>query len=158
MLPVAAIALSLAACGDDDIDNAASRNLSVIQITPSADYIKLDETKPDEVALTLEWSPAHNYGNEYITTYEYEMQLDGSAADKLHEYEDDAVFRRSYTNKELQDMLVDKFGQTTSTLGTMISPLQHRLTALVLSCLTLLRQTLRLRPMEQSSSLPTRCG
>ena len=27
MLPVAAIALSLAACGDDDIDNAASRNL-----------------------------------------------------------------------------------------------------------------------------------
>ena len=120
MLPVAAIALSLAACGDDDIDNAASRNLSVIQITPSADYIKLDETKPDEVALTLEWSPAHNYGNEYITTYEYEMQLDGSAADKLHEYEDDAVFRRSYTNKELQDMLVDKFGQTTSTLGTMI--------------------------------------
>ena len=47
MLPVAAIALSLAACGDDDIDNAASRNLSVIQITPSADYIKLDETKPD---------------------------------------------------------------------------------------------------------------
>ena len=50
MLPVAAIALSLAACGADDIDNAASRNLSVIQITPSADYIKLDETKPDEVA------------------------------------------------------------------------------------------------------------
>lgn len=120
MLPVAAIALSLAACGDDDIDNTASRNLSVIQITPSADYIKLDETKPDEVALTLEWSPAHNYGNEYITTYEYEMQLDGSAADKLHEYEDDAIFRRSYTNKELQDMLVNQFGQTTSTLGTMI--------------------------------------
>jgi len=119
-LPLAAVVLSMAACGDDDIDNSASRNLSVIQITPSADYIKLDESKPDEVALTLEWSPAHSYGNEYITTYEYEMSLVGSTADEVHEYEDDAVFRRSYTNKELQDILVNHFGQSTSTLGDMI--------------------------------------
>lgn len=119
-LPLAAVVLSMAACGDDDIDNSASRNLSVIQITPSAEYIKLDESKPEEVALTVEWSPAYGYGNEYITTYEYEMSLVGSKADEVHEYEDDAVFRRSYTNKELQDILVNRFGQSTSTLGEMI--------------------------------------
>lgn len=117
---LAVFALSFAACADDDIDNTASRNLSVIEITPSTDYIKLDESKPDEVALTLEWTAAHDYGYDYITTYEYEMELSGSKADEIHEYEDDAVFRRSYTNAELQDILVNQFGQTTSTLGTML--------------------------------------
>lgn len=117
---LAGVVLSMAACSDDEIDNTVSRNLSVIQLTPSTDYIKLDESKPDEPVLTLEWSTAHDYGNDYITTYEYEMELSGSTADAIHEYEDDEVFRRTYTNKELQDILVDQFGQTTSTVGTMM--------------------------------------
>ncbi len=101
---------------NDDIDNSYSRNQSVIELQPSGDYIKLDESNPDATALTLDWTTAHNYGNDYITTYKYEMRVSGSTADEIMEYEDDGHFSRSYTNKQLQDLLVEHFGQLTSTI------------------------------------------
>ena len=52
----------MAASCNDDIDNYYSRNQSEITIEGSGEYIKLDESKPDEVALTIDWSPAHDYG------------------------------------------------------------------------------------------------
>lgn len=118
LLPLCCLTLITTSCSNE-IDNLFSRNNSVIEITPSTDYIKLDETKPNETALTLNWTPAHDYGNDFITTYKYEIQLSGSAADEIKEYEDNGSFTRSYTNKELQDILVNNFGQTTSTLGVM---------------------------------------
>lgn len=101
---------------NDDIDNSYSRNQSVIELQPSGDYIKLDENNPDATALSLDWTTAHNYGNDYITTYKYEMRVSGSTADEIMEYEDDGHFSRSYTNKQLQDLLVEHFGQLTSTI------------------------------------------
>lgn len=108
----------VAGCDDNDIDNTYSRNLSVIQLSPSSDHIILDESAPDEVALTLEWNVAHDYGHEYITTYQYEVSAEGSTA-AIKEYEDDGIFRRQYTNRELQEMLTESFGQLTSTLCTL---------------------------------------
>lgn len=105
---------------EDDIDNTASRNKSEIELVASGDFIKLDENKPDETALTLEWTPAHDFGPDYITTYEYEIQLIGSEAQNIKGFDDDAEFHRSYTNKELQDMLVNHFGLTTSTIGEVL--------------------------------------
>lgn len=107
------------ACSDEDIDNAYSRNNSVIQISVSGDYLVLDESKPDEVALTLEWNEAHPYGNEYITTYQYQMDAVGSKASSIKEYEDDGVFRREYTNRELHELLTGHFGCLTSTVNTL---------------------------------------
>lgn len=118
-LPVAALAVAMAACSDNDIDNTYSKSLSIIQITTSSDYVVLDESTPDEVALTIEWSEAYDYGNEYITTYTYEYMLSTSSAEEVLEYEDDGMYYRSYTHKELQEILVDYFGQTTSTAGNM---------------------------------------
>lgn len=43
----------------------------------------------------------------------------GSKADAIKEYEDGGMFIRNYTNKELQDLLIDKFDQLTSTKGVM---------------------------------------
>lgn len=106
----------LAMSCNDDIDNSYSKNQSVIELQPSGDYIKLDESNPDATALTLEWTNAHNYGDDYITSYKYEMRVSGSTADEIMEYEDDGHFYRSYTNKQLQDLLVDHFGQLTSTI------------------------------------------
>ncbi|MEA4885462.1 MAG: SusE domain-containing protein [Bacteroides graminisolvens] len=103
-----------------EIDNLFSRNHSEIQLEPSGEYIKLDESKADETAFTLSWSPAHDFGDEYITTYKYKMQLIGSNADDIEEYEDDSHFLRSYTNKEMQDILVNHFGLTTSTVGEVL--------------------------------------
>ena len=110
---VGLLAFVAASC-DDDIDNFFSRNQSEITIDGSGEYIKLDESKPDEVALTIEWSPAHDYGYDYYTTYQYEISA-GSAATAIEEYEDGKVFHREYTNAELQDLLVNHFGVTTST-------------------------------------------
>lgn len=110
---VGLLAFTAASC-DDDIDNFFSRNQSEITIDGSGEYIKLDESKPDEVALTIEWSPAHDYGYDYYTTYQYEISA-GSDATAIEEYEDGKVFHREYTNAELQDLLVNHFGVTTST-------------------------------------------
>lgn len=104
---------------NDDIDNALSRNQSVIQLQTSSDYVVLDESRPDDVALTIEWDAAHDYGNEYLTTYVYEFSAVGSKAPTKKEYEDDGIFRREYTNSELQELLVGHFGCLTSTLTTL---------------------------------------
>lgn len=104
----------MAASCNDDIDNYYSRNQSEITIEGSGEYIKLDESKPDEVALTIDWSPAHDYGYDYVTTYQYEMSV-GNANTAIEEYEDDGNFHREFTNAELQDLLVNHFGVTTST-------------------------------------------
>lgn len=109
----------IAGCASDEIDNAYSRNKSVIQLSPSAEFIKLDESRPDETALTIEWNPAYEYGNEYITTYQFQMDATGSKANPIKEYEDDGRFRREYTNRELQELLINHFGALTSTLNTL---------------------------------------
>ena len=57
----------LATSCEEEIDNTASRNQSEIELTPSGEYIKLDESKPNETAFTLKWSTAHNFGEDYIT-------------------------------------------------------------------------------------------
>lgn len=113
------LAGAVTACGDDEIDNTYSRNQSVIQLGTSSDYVVLDENNPDAVALTVEWNAAHPYGNEYITTYQYQMEVAGSKAGAKKEYEDDGVFRREYTNRELQEMLTDHFSCLTSTVSTL---------------------------------------
>ena len=117
-LTAMALAGVFVACDDNDIDNSYSRNLSVIQLTPSADHIVLDENAPDDVAFTIEWNAAHDYGHEYITTYKYEVSAEGSTV-TLKEYEDDGIFRRQYTNRELQEMLIERFGRLSSTLCTL---------------------------------------
>lgn len=109
----------MTACGDEEIDNSYSRSNSVIRMTTSADRVVLDESAPDAVVLTVEWSEAHPYGNEYITTYQYQIDAVGSKAVAKKEYEDDNVYRREYTNAELQSMLVDYFGCLTSTPVTL---------------------------------------
>lgn len=116
---VIASAAMLTACGYDDIDNAYSRNNSVIQLGTSSNYVVLDEKNPDAVAVTIEWNAAHQYGNEYITYYQYQMDALGSTSPTLKEYEDDGVFRRQYTNRELQELLTGHFGCLTSTVNTL---------------------------------------
>ena len=51
---------------NEDIDNSYSRNQSVIELQPSGEFVKLDENNPDATALTLDWTTAHNYGDDYM--------------------------------------------------------------------------------------------
>lgn len=107
------------ACNDEEIDNSYSRNNSVIQLNTSSDYVILDENNPDGVALTIEWDKAYSYGNEFITTYQYQIDAIGSKESSVKEYEDDGIFRRSYTNRDLQELLVNHFGCLTSTVTSI---------------------------------------
>lgn len=105
----------VSSCAQQDIDNAYSRNNSVIELMPSTSEIILDENNPNSVALTLQWNAAHAYGNDFITTYQYQIEAEGSLASSIKEYEDDGRFIRAYTHKELQEMMVNHFGCKTST-------------------------------------------
>ncbi|MCH5227828.1 MAG: SusE domain-containing protein [Muribaculaceae bacterium] len=105
----------VSSCAQQDIDNEYSRNNSIIELLPSTSEIILDENNPNSVALTLQWNAAHAYGNDFITTYQYQIEAEGSIASSIKEYEDDGIFVRAYTNQELQEMLVNHFGCKTST-------------------------------------------
>lgn len=114
-----AILSYLTSCRGYEIDNYKSRYESSMELTTSADTIYLNEQAPDDVALTLEWTPAVDYGWDYTTTYEYGISVSESKSQAISEYEDAENFSRSYTNKELQDLLVNEFGALTSSYYTM---------------------------------------
>ena len=101
------------------IDNEYSRHNFSIRMTASSESITLDESKPDETALTVEWTPATDYGEDYTTTYQYSVGHTTSTAAAVKEYEDEGNFTRSYTNKELQTLLTGRFGQLTSTRSSL---------------------------------------
>lgn len=111
-------ALALAAC-NEEVDNAYSRHNFVVEINSSAQTVILDEDAADETALTVEWTPAAEYGDDYLVTYYYQIEVDGSKSEAITEYEDTGNFRREYTNAELQQMLVDHFGMLTSSYSDM---------------------------------------
>lgn len=114
-----AILSYLTSCRGYEIDNYKSRYESSMELTTSADTIYLNEEAPDDVALTLEWTPAMDYGWDYSVTYEYGISVSESKSQAISEYEDTENFSRSYTNKELQDLLVDEFEALTSSYYTM---------------------------------------
>ena len=111
--------LSAAACNKHEIDNKKSNYNATMEISASQDIVILKEDAPDEVALTVTWTPAYDYGSDFIMTYQYSVEVPSSKASAISEYEDDGVFTRSYTNKQLHDMLVSHFGQLTSTMAQL---------------------------------------
>ena len=122
LISILFVSCLLIACNDDP-DDYLSRNKYDLELTSSVDEIILNENTPDDIALTLEWTPAADLGSDYILTYLYEADLVGKkptgGADPIKEYEDGGVFRRSYTHKELQEMLVDDWLQLTSTTASI---------------------------------------
>ena len=112
------IAVLLLVCGlascRQEIDNDYSRHNFVIKMDASAETVVLDETAADETALVIEWTPAVDYGNDYIIEYTYKMEVSGSKGDAIVEYDDEGLFRREYTNAALQKILVEHFGILTS--------------------------------------------
>ena len=119
-LTVALASLAFAACTGcikHNIDNSYSKSNSIMEIQASATSVVLDESKPDDVALTISWTPAFDYGDDYVMTYEYSVEVPSSKASALTEYEDDGIFTRTYTNKQLQDMLTGHFAQETRKKG-----------------------------------------
>lgn len=117
LIHIALVSCLLVACSDTDIDNRYSRHNLAMTLNASADVVVLDENMPEDVALTLNWNPAVDYGGEFVMEYRLQMDLVGSKAETVIEYTDFDQFTRSYTHKELQEILLNKFQQLTSTRG-----------------------------------------
>lgn len=116
ILPLAILAI--AAC-QQKIDNEKSIHNFQVQMEASDTQIVLDESRADQTALTITWTAAKDYGDDYITSYEYTVEHTTSTAEGIHEYEDDGVFVREYTHRELQEMLINRFGQKTSSRSSL---------------------------------------
>lgn len=119
--------LSFAGC-TEEVDNAYSRFPSVIDITASAEEVVLNEDTPDEVALTVSWTEAQDHGQDYIVDYEYSYDLSEDSSEHSESVYEGESFVREYTHAELQEMLIDDFGYTTSTWGTMIFSIRAEFT------------------------------
>ena len=118
LLPILLATCIFFSCSDD-IDNEKSRNQYNLELTASSENIILDEAKQNETALSLEWTPAADLGIDYKITYTYEINVLGSKLSPMKEYEGAGIFKRSYTHKELQDMLIDYWEQLTSTTASV---------------------------------------
>ena len=117
--PVAGAAGLLFAGCTEEVDNAYTRFQYSMEMQASAEEIVLDEDTPDDVALTISWTPATDYGSDVTTTYKYEWYLQGSGLSAGSEYEDSGNFERTYTHEELYDIMVNRFGCLTSSWGTI---------------------------------------
>lgn len=109
-----------AGCQRHNVDNSYSHSNFQLELSANDKVIILDEDNPDEVALHVQWTPAKDYGDDFLMTYTYSMEVTTSTAPAITEYEDDGNFVRDYTNAELHDMLVGHFGQKTSTYCEML--------------------------------------
>jgi hypothetical protein len=100
------------ACNGEDSGNDASWQEPAMILTPSADDIELSEALIDEVALTLNWTPARSPGADFAITYLTKLDVaDNNFADCILEDEGSEAFSKSYTHGMLQKLLVDKWGR-----------------------------------------------
>lgn len=113
IIACAIVAAPLASC-TQEIDNSKSRHQYALEVTASADNIVLNGETPDEDALTVTWTRAVDHGNDFIVTYEWSMDVLGGKS-LGSGYDDYEEFSRTFTHKELQDLLVGKGDVPTST-------------------------------------------
>lgn len=109
-----------AGCMKREVDNSYSHSNFQLDLSANNQVIILDEENPDALALTVEWTPAKEYGDDFIMTYTYSMEVSTSTAAAITEYEDEGYFKREYSNAELQTMLTGHFEQKTSTYCELI--------------------------------------
>lgn len=97
-------------------------NDETMTLESSAASIKLDVNALDEEALTFTWTPAREMSDEYVLSYVTMLDLktnDFNSSSVVRTLEDDGVFEKSYTNIELQNMIVDKWGRSISEVTTL---------------------------------------
>ena len=63
-------AAALIGCNKHEIDNSKSNYNATMEISASAESVILNEAAPDAVALTITWTPAYDYGDDFIMTYQ----------------------------------------------------------------------------------------
>lgn len=97
-----------------------------MELTASATDIELDRDRPNDVALSFEWTPAREMPEDYVVSYVTKIDIEGHEFENCVRVDEDyGVFNKSYTTEELQLLLVDKWGQNYS----KVVPIQFRVIA-----------------------------
>lgn len=118
-LPMAA-AICLSACNDDDKNNNQSDAVECLELTASTTDIELDGDRLDDVVLTFEWTPAREMPEEYMISYVTKIDIEGSNFNScVRNDEEEGVFSKSYTTAELQNLLTEKWGQSSNKSATI---------------------------------------
>lgn len=97
-------------------------NAETMTLESSSASIKLDVDALDDAALTFTWTPARQMSDEYVLSYVTMLDLKTNqfnASSVIRTLEDEGVFEKSYTNEELQNMIVDKWGKSISEVTTL---------------------------------------
>lgn len=97
-----------------------------MELIASVTDIELDRDRPDDVALTFEWTPAREMSEDYVLSYVTKMDIEGHEfATCVRTDEEYGVFSKSYTTDELQRLLLEQWGQNYS----KVVPVQFRVIA-----------------------------
>ena len=115
--------LSLAACnkgGFPGPDRSLYDVVETMTLEASSTEIILDAEALDEVALTLNWTPAREMSDDYIVTYVTYLDIEGNDfSNAVRQVEDDGVFCKQYTTSQLQDLLTQKWHKNYSRAVSM---------------------------------------
>ena len=118
-LPMAVV-ICLSACNDDDKNNNQSDAVECLELTASTTDIELDGDRLDDVVLTFEWTPAREMPEEYMISYVTKIDIEGSNFNScVRNDEEEGVFSKSYTTAELQNLLTEKWGQSSNKSATI---------------------------------------
>ena len=118
-VPMAA-AICLSACNDDDKNNNQSDAVECLELTASTTDIELDGDRLNDVVLTFEWTPAREMPEEYMISYVTKIDIEGSNFNScVRNDEEEGVFSKSYTTAELQNLLTEKWGQSSNKSATI---------------------------------------
>ena len=83
-----------------------------MELIASVTDIELDRDRPDDVALTFEWTPAREMSEDYVLSYVTKMDIEGHEfATCVRTDEEYGVFSKSYTTDELQRLLLEQWGK-----------------------------------------------
>lgn len=122
-LALAAVGLSGCKDGLGKYDNSwLLDNDETMTLEASATSIKLDVNALDEDALTFTWTPAREMSDEYVLSYVTMLDMktnEFNSSSVVRTLEDDGVYEKSYTNLELQNLIVDKWGKSISEVSTL---------------------------------------
>ncbi|GBU07115.1 hypothetical protein AwDysgo_04460 [Bacteroidales bacterium] len=99
------------ACSDDDNSNGAHADALIL--TPTSASILLDEELPEDVAITYSWNRGVDKGAENTIVYIFRLDIFGSdfkTSTEPIEIPADGERSVSYTHKELNDLITNKWG------------------------------------------------
>lgn len=120
-LPVMAICLNVS-CSNNDVteDTWNNKAYEKMELVASTTDLELDGDKPDDVVLTFNWTKAREMPDDYVVSYVTKMDLEGNDFNSAVRHdEEDGVFSKSYTTAELQNLLVGKWGQSSTKSATV---------------------------------------